>query len=282
MIRMPQIFPCVYALLQQNSLAMQGREEVAITPQCHQCCGMTACFLCCVHHQEKGLSYSPMYLCRQPFNLHRTSVCEQQSLSPPSLPVTRLVPHLSRCLGGPASDKHSQQQKTHCWHICEKHVGKGDTAGSVAPSTAIAARMVSSFQRKISSRLYDLKVYKKLLFYSKFQFQVSAVSYYLIYHITEHVTEAVPFFQIPRSLWNNLHCKLKQLLFYCLKHPFQFSLSPRQNNFNQKNPLKTNKWMKGHEYSKITMQVYFGNPLGRVIWKLLSNELLPSFQGYRS
>lgn len=38
---MPQIFPCVYAVLQQNNLAMQGREEVAITPQCHQCCGVT-------------------------------------------------------------------------------------------------------------------------------------------------------------------------------------------------------------------------------------------------
>lgn len=38
--------------------------------------------------------------------------------------------------------------------------------------------------------------------------------------------------------------------------------------------------MKGHESSKITMlQVYFGNALGRAIWKLLLNELLPSFKG---
>lgn len=38
---MPQIFSCVYAVLQQNNLAMQGREEVAITPQCPQCYGVT-------------------------------------------------------------------------------------------------------------------------------------------------------------------------------------------------------------------------------------------------
>lgn len=38
--------------------------------------------------------------------------------------------------------------------------------------------------------------------------------------------------------------------------------------------------MKGHESSKITMlQIYFSNSLGRVKWKLLLKELLPSFKG---
>lgn len=40
MIWVPQIFRCVYAILQQKDLAKQGREEV-ITPQRHQCGGLT-------------------------------------------------------------------------------------------------------------------------------------------------------------------------------------------------------------------------------------------------
>lgn len=131
---------------------MQGREEVAVAPQCHQCCGVTVHRVLPLLHvlsREGTQVLTNVSLCRQLFNLHRIGVCEQQSLSPPPLPGTRLVPHLSRCRGGPASDKHSQHQKTHCWHICEKHVGKGTTGGPAAPGRSLAARTVSSFQKKV-------------------------------------------------------------------------------------------------------------------------------------
>lgn len=85
MIWMPQIFPCVYAVLQQNNLAMQGREEVAITSQCHQCCGVTVhrvLSLLHVQSREGTQVLTNVSLCRQPFDLHRIGVYEQQSLSP--------------------------------------------------------------------------------------------------------------------------------------------------------------------------------------------------------
>ena len=138
MIWVPQIVPCVCAVLRKNDLAEQGREEVVITPQRCQCGGVTVRTALSLRHAQSRqgtqvLTPTHIYLCRQPFNLHRTGVCEQQSLSPPHLPVTRLVPHLSRCQGGPASGQHSQQQKLHCWHTCEKTCGKRSRAWPRSP-----------------------------------------------------------------------------------------------------------------------------------------------------
>lgn len=68
--------------------------------------------------------------------------------------------------------------------------------------------------------------------------------------------------------------------FLLLKTPLSTFIVTKTKWLQTKSPSKTNKQMKGHESSKITMlQVYFGNALGRAIWKLLLNELLPSFKG---
>lgn len=126
MIWMPQIFPCVCAELQQNDLAKHGRERLLLhlnnlSVVVWQCAWRSRCY---TYSQDKELSFWPQraYLSAdRRLICNRTGVCEQQSLCPPHLPVTRLVPHLSRCQGGPAGGKHSQQQKKHC---CETTRGK--------------------------------------------------------------------------------------------------------------------------------------------------------------
>lgn len=180
MIWMLPIFPHVFAVLQQNNLAKQGREEVVITPQQRQWGGVTVHMALSLlqarwRQGTRVLAPKHVYLCRQPFNLHRTGVCEQQSLSPPHLPVTRLESHLSRCLGGPASGKHSQQRNPYCWHSCVKNRGEKELRMAPQPQAELAARAVSTFWKGIRAGLYVLKAHSKLLFYPKFQFEVSEV-----------------------------------------------------------------------------------------------------------